>query len=207
MNKDIISDYSPENNNLYEERKGPQYFVPIGIFMAVCFIAVLCLEWKIVNAVSKDLEETELVEVVGEPIENVPVKEDHSELIVAKIDHEALTEPIKVIPTDDDILAAVAMSEAGNQDLLGKVFVILTVLNRADYYDMTVDEVVTAPNQYSYPYYGKITHECYTAVEIAREYRDIAPSIMWFRTGTFHDIGTPAFKWGDHYFSKMEVSE
>ena len=28
------------------------------------------------------------------------------------------------------------------------------------------------------------------------------PDICWFRTGHYHDFGTPVAKVGDHYFSK-----
>ena len=28
------------------------------------------------------------------------------------------------------------------------------------------------------------------------------PDICWFRTGQYHDFGTPVAKVGDHYFSK-----
>ena len=195
MNNSILSKFPKnDNNNLDDGRKGPQYFVPVLMFTGACLIAFLTFEWRII-AETADFLEAEPA-VVGEPIQEIPIEETVEE-----------TEPERPIKpyymTDDDILAAVAMSEAGNQDLLGKAFVILTVLNRCDYYGLTVDEVVNAPNQYSYPYYGSITAECYEAVGLARNYREIAPDIMWFRTGNYHNIGTPAFQWGDHYFSNV----
>ena len=92
-----------------------------------------------------------------------------------------------------------------SQELLGMVAVATTVLNRADYYDMTIEQVVTAKNQYSYPYTGVIKHECYRAVEIAKENRDLFPAtMMWFRTKHYHDFGTPYMQIGDHYFSQLE---
>lgn len=66
--------------------------------------------------------------------------------------------------TDEEILAAVVMAEAGNQDMLGKVAVASVVLNRVDYYGTTVEEVVNEPNQFAYPYYGTVSEDCYRAV-------------------------------------------
>lgn len=197
----IISNFPKEDKD--ETRKGLEYYFPVIAFMFACGLLMLALAWKVCQIP----DELELIEVVGEPIEPRPTEQLEpvsapEELIVGKF--EEVTKVVHVTPSEDDALAAVAMSEAGNQDVLGMAFVVMTVLNRCDYYDLTVDEVLYAPNQYSYPYYGKISHEAYRAVELAREYRDSFDNIMWFRTGTFHDFGTPAFKWGDHYFSMME---
>lgn len=199
----ILSNFPKENK---EERKIKDY-VPIIAFTIACFLAMLALIWRVMQIP----EELESIELLGEPIkqqtEIVENKADVApdELIVGKI--EEPEEIVRIAQTEDDALAAVAMSEAGNQGVLGMAFVVMTVLNRCDYYDLTVDEVLYAPNQYAYPYYGKVSHDAYRAVELAREYRDSFDNIMWFRTGTFHNIGTPAFKWGDHYFSKAEERE
>ena len=194
MSKSIISKFpSNDNNNMYDGRRGPQYFVPMAIIITLLLIGFFWLGSLMISIPDYF---GEMEELKGEPIPKVIEVEEK----------EVEPEPEKELVihlTDDDILAAVAMSEAGNQDLLGKAFVILTVLNRCDYYGLTVEEVVNAPNQYSYPYYGIITAECYEAVGLARNYREIAPDIMWFRTKNYHNIGTPAFQWGDHYFSNV----
>ena len=190
----ILSNFPKEDK---EERKIKDY-IPVIVFTVACFIAMLCLIWR-VEQIPVELEsvQAEPIQVVAEPIKELPM-----ELIVDVA--EEVKEPVHIHMTDDDILAAVAMSEAGNQDVLGMAFVVMTVLNRCDYYGLTVDEVVNAPNQYSYPYYGKISHDAYRSVELAREYRDSFDNIMWFRTGTFHEWGEPAFVWGDHYFSGIK---
>lgn len=106
------------------------------------------------------------------------------------------------IMSDEDIIAMVVMAEAGNQDMLGKVAVATTILNRADYFGTTIESVITEPNQYSYPYYGTVTDECYRAVEIAQENRDLFPtSMMYFRTFKYHSFGKPYMVIGSHYFS------
>lgn len=198
MSKTILSN-SPEEN---KEEPKKQYYIAIIAFMVVCFIAFLVLAWKVLTIPD------EMDELIGEPIpkqiEQPKTDSAPDELIYAKRDEVKV---VRVTPSEDDVLAAVAMSEAGNQDVLGMAFVVMTVLNRCDYYGLSVDEVVYAPNQYAFPYYGAVSHDAYRAVDLAREYRDSFENIMWFRTGTFHDIGEPAFKWGDHYFSKMEEEE
>lgn len=201
----IISNYPEEN----KEEIGIKKYVPIIAFMTACFIAMVVLAWKICQ-IPEEIEE------LGEPIVYQPIEveeeitqeviEEPVEEIVEEVEEE---EPeVYVHMTDDDIIAAVVMSEAGNQDLLGKVAVAAVILNRADYYDMTVEQVVNAPNQFSYPYTGIVTHECYRAVEIAESNRDLFPEgMMWFRTGTYHEIGMPYEKLGDHYFSFIESED
>lgn len=180
-----------------KKKKNREWSENLLILPVILFIMLLVLAVAMfVNL--EDVEEKEVPELKAEPIKVVV---EVPELVIKEEEPEEFT---RIHITDDDILAAVAMSEAGNQDLLGKAFVVLTVLNRADHYGKTIETVVNEPNQYSYPYYGVVTHECYTAVELARAYRDIAPDIMWFRTGKYHTFGEPAFQWGDHYFSKLE---
>lgn len=202
----IISNFPEENK---EESTFKRYF-PVIAFMVVCFIAMLVLAWKICQ-IPEELEELgEPIKQIEEPVEE-PIKEESGqvsapeELIVGKI--EEPTKVVHVYPSDDDLLAMVAMSESGNQGVLGMAFVVMTVLNRCEEYNLTVEEVLYAKGQYSFPYYGLVSHDAYRSVELAREYRDTFPKIMWFRTGTFHDIGEPAFKWGDHYFSAIAEEE
>ena len=115
-------------------------------------------------------------------------------------------EPKAPIMSDADIIAMVVMAEAGNQDMLGKVAVATVVLNRVDYFGTTVEAVVNEPNQFSYPYYGTVSDECYRAVEIAEENRDLFPeTMMYFRNTKYHTFGTPYEQIGDHYFSLREV--
>jgi spore germination cell wall hydrolase CwlJ-like protein len=191
MSKNILSKFPEENKDV---RQGFKYYFPILAFMAVCFLAMAILLWR-VSKIPDDIE------IIGEPIpQTVETKE-------APAEEKPLEEkPIKpYYMTDDDIIAAVVMAEAGNQDLLGKTAVAATVLNRADYFGLTIEQVVSAENAYSWPYYGVITDECYRAVEIARENRDLFPeTMMYFRTKTYHSFGEPYEQIGDHYFSYLK---
>lgn len=199
MNNSILSKFPKnDNKNLDDGRKGPQYFVPVLMFTGACLIAFLAFEWRII-AETADFLEAEPA-VVGEPILELPVEE-----IVEETEPEP-ERPIKpYYMTDDDIVAAVVMSEAGNQDLLGKTAVAATVYNRADYFGLTVEQVVSAEGAYSWPYYGVITEDCYRAVEIAKENRDLFPStMMWFKTQSYHTFADDYNKIGDHYFSCLK---
>ena len=199
MFNSIISKFpSNDNNNMYDGRRGPQYFVPMAVIITLLLIGFFWLGYLMIS-IPEYFGEME--ELKGEPIPKV--------IEVEEKEAEPEPDPEPVIHlTDDDIIAAVVMSEAGNQDLLGKTAVAATILNRADFYDLTVEQVVTAKNQYSYPYTGVITAECYRAVEIARENRDLFPStMMYFKTRSFHSFGEPYEQIGDHYFSCIAESE
>lgn len=187
----IISKYPNKDKNNY--RKGAGYYIPLAIAIAGFLTGFIMLAYLITTL---PYYFSDTPEIKGEPIKQ--------EFVIPQAEaQEEKPEPV-VHLTDDDIIAQVVMSEAGNQDMLGKVAVACTVLNRADYYDTTVEAVVSAPNQYSYPYYGVITSDCYRAVEIARECRDLFPStMMWFRTQTYHNIGEPYMQIEDHFFSYL----
>ena len=186
----------PKNDN-DEIRREKGYYIPLMIVITVCF-GLIVFGSYLVTRIPDKLEE--LPEVTAEPIKEVP-----QEIIIEtkEIDLEAMPAEERddlLNAYDDYILAQIAMHEAGNQDVLGMAFVIMTVLNRCDYYDSTVEAIVTAKDQYAYPYFGKISDNAYLAIELAREYRYIFKPIAWFQTGEYPVYGEHAFKWGDHYF-------
>jgi hypothetical protein len=130
----------------------------------------------------------------GEPIKKTPVEEIITETEV--IEKEAPK------PSDEDLIAAVVMAEAGNQEMVGKVAVAMVVLNRCDKWGMTVESVVSQEGQFAYPYYGTVNEDCYTAVRIAQENRELFPEDMvYFRNTKFHDFGIPYLQIQGHYFS------
>ena len=184
----IISNFPEEDKEI---RSGFKYYFPLIAFMTACFLAMLALVWRVCQM------PIEYEELIGEPIPEVKEVE-------AKEAPVEETE-VQIHMTDDDIIAAVVMAEAGNQDLLGKTAVAATILNRADYYGLTIEQVVTAKNQYSYPYTGIVTAECYRAVEIARQNRDLFPeTMMYFKTKSYHTFGEPYEQIGDHFFSYLK---
>lgn len=206
MSNNILSQF-PEENNDY--RRGAGYYIPITIIAILLLAGFVFLGYFTMNLIDMAFEKEESIAEPLKIIEEPVIEEEITQEVIEEIIEEVIEEESEpyVHMTDDDILAAVAMHEAGNQDVLGMAFVIMTVLNRCDYYDATVESIVSAPHQYAYPYYGKISDNAYLAIKLAREYRNTFPPIAWFQTGDYPAYGEPAFKWGDHYFSYIAESE
>lgn len=208
MSKNILSQFPKENNDY---RRGAGYYIPITI-MAILFLAgFVFLGYFTMNLIDMAFEEEVSIAEPLKIIEEPAIKEE----ITQEVNEEPVEEVIEEEPepyvhmTDDDIIAAVVMGEAGNQDLLGKTAVAATILNRADYFGLTIEQVVNADNAYNaYPYTGVVTADCYRAVEIARENRDLFPTtMMFFKTKDYHGFGEHYNKIGDHYFSYLAESE
>ena len=179
------------------ERKGLAYWMPISIVMGVCLLAIICLG---VNAATIP----DRLDDFGEPIpEEYRLKAES--IIVEPIVVEPVKEPVM---SDRDFMAAVVMAEAGSEKFIGKVAVAEVILNRADLFDISIEAVVTAKNQFAYPYTGVITAACYEAVDYALENRDLFPkNMIFFRNQHFHDIGEPYIQIGNHYFSTIAEAE
>lgn len=106
----------------------------------------------------------------------------------------------------------VVQAEAGNQDELGKRYVADVIFNRVDSDDFpdTIHDVLyqKEPVQFATVFNGAIDIAAYEVTEdvfriVLEEYfQRVNSEIIYFRTGKYHDCGTPAFKHGDHYFSK-----
>lgn len=110
--------------------------------------------------------------------------------------------------SDEDIMAIVAECEAGNQEIIGRVAVVATILNRCDYYGETVETVVYKPNQYAFDKEVVPSEESYLAVKIALRERDLFPdTMMWFLPNDWSPYGDHYLKIQDHYFSYLEDEE
>ena len=111
--------------------------------------------------------------------------------------------------TEDEInlIALVAMAEAGCESEYGIRLVIDTVLNRVDHpkFPSTVHGVVYQKNQFTSMWDGNAAR-CYVRddiVELVREelVQRTDPDVIFFRTRRYSSYGTPMFKVGAHYFS------
>jgi len=135
-----------------------------------------------------------------EPTEE-PHTETEREIIELPWDFGIDEEP-ELTEYNIQLLARVAMSEAGREPFLGKVAVVTTVLNRCDNWGMSTEEVVYSPNQYWLGDNGTPSEECFRAVAFAIENRDIFPDdMMYFRKKHYHTFGEPYTQIGAHYFS------
>lgn len=130
-----------------------------------------------------------------------PVVEQPKEVIELAWDFGTVEESPELTMYNIDLLARVCMSEAGYEPYMGKVAVVMTVLNRCDRWGKSTEEIVYAPNQY---YVGNLTpsEECYSAVAFAIQNREIFPEdMMYFRLSRYHGFGCPYTIIGHHYFS------
>ena len=108
---------------------------------------------------------------------------------------------------DIDLVARCIEAEAGTEDLDGKRLVadcIYNMVDCEDYPDNATD-VILRPGTFSVVASGRIwkvtpSEESYAAAYMEIENR-ISWEIMYFRTGHYHNFGTPWGKWGAHYFS------
>lgn len=108
-----------------------------------------------------------------------------------------------------ELMAACIEAEAGNQDLYGKRLVADVILNRVDSNEFpdSIYEVITQKRQFTTWGNGMIdrlqdiSQESYTAVIMEMENRTDS-DILFFTARKFGRYGTPAYKYGDHYFSK-----
>lgn len=117
----------------------------------------------------------------------------------------------EIIEGQKSLLAVLVMAEAGNQDLDGKRLVVDVVLNRVrdPRFPDTIEEVIYEDNQFSPVEDGgldrsmwTVTDDCFKAVELEFDGSEIDNGILYFCAGRYSDYGTPAFRHGDHYFSR-----
>ena len=191
----IISNFPQKVNKRMNDREDLRFVVwLIALLLVVAGLSVFYVSTKQTN---------EDFILKAEPIKQVTAAE-----IVEEVTEAEEEEPKVPILSDQELIAMVVMSEAGNQDMLGKCAVASVVLNRCDYFGLTVESVVKAKGQFSFPYYGTVSEDCYRAVEIAEQSRDLFPATMlYFRNTKYHDFGIPYEKIGDHYFSLIESED
>lgn len=100
------------------------------------------------------------------------------------------------------LMAKVVRAEAGNQDNVGKRLIVDVILNRVDspLFPSTVEEVVEQENQFAmYQWYTIDDLNAVTDEIVDRTDKEI----LFFKTGDYHNIGEPAYQYGDHYFSTI----
>lgn len=138
---------------------------------------------------------------------SVNITEKEQQIQELKNRNRALEEELQdkiVYFEEEEILAKLLWCEAGNQPWEGQVWTCSAILNfcernntsiwtaahNINYFEPApfVDDAEPTAIQYEVIYYvlngGRIS------------------DISWFRTGYYHDFGTPVAKVGDHYFSK-----
>lgn len=150
-------------------------------FLLVFVLAVIHADSEqIPELTALPIEEVEKIEALEKPVEVIDVKE--------------------IVYTDEELMAMVVHAESNNQPMVGKVAVASVILNRCDYYDLTVESVIYQKNQFAIA--NAYTEDDLRAVEIAKENRDLFPQdMLYFRADHYHSFGETYTQIGDHYFS------
>ena len=114
---------------------------------------------------------------------------------------------------EQNLLLDVAMAEAEAEDSVGKALVMLTVLNRSEYFSAPIGEIIYAPNQFAVGRMGiQPSEDCYEALgEVIDGWNetyiegdwDKSLRVMFFGSDGYSNYGTPMFQYGGHYFSGL----
>ena len=121
--------------------------------------------------------------------------------------NRALEEEVKtkiVYFEEEEILAKLLYCEARNQSWEGQVYTCSAILNFCDRNNISIWDAAHNRNYFEpAPFVddAKPTSVQYEVIYYVLNGGRI-PDICWFRTGQYHDFGTPVAKVGDHYFSK-----
>ena len=162
-----------------------------GIRNTAIIMCLVALNLSVLSSVRAEGKEPEVVYV------DVPVIVREAPAEVPMVDHTR-----EVTDAEYELLKRVCMSEAGKEPLAGKIAVVETILNRVDLGYGSIEEVIYAPNQDSVAYNGEPNSECEQAVNAALKNGDMYDNNMiYFRTGHYHNFGTPYMQLGNHYFS------
>jgi len=105
-----------------------------------------------------------------------------------------------------DLMAQLVWHEAGNQDMIGKMLVVDTVLNRVEdaRFPNTVEEVIFQKGQFTTAkVMGRVepTIECYGAVLSEIDGERYNTEVLFF--GRAYGCGKPLFQHQDHCFSTL----
>lgn len=106
-----------------------------------------------------------------------------------------------------DMMTAICYREARGEGIEGMRLVADVILNRVDSgnFPNTIKEVIAEPRQFST--YDEddmtedLTIDCYGAVLAELDQRT-DPDILYFTAGGYNACGDPAYRVGNHYFSR-----
>lgn len=175
----------------------------VELTVLVVFLALFCLYCENIQYTEETSEEESLVE---DSI--LPEKYSMLHSTYDKEEQEDIKNEIFYGELEE--VALLVQAEAGNQDELGKRYVADVIWNRVDTDEFpdAVREVIYQmdPVQFSTTINGAIGAAGYTITDdvfqiALEEYSNRTNSdILYFRTDRYGS-GTPAFKYGAHYFS------
>ena len=89
----------------------------------------------------------------------------------------------ELAPQELDLVCRVVSAEARGESLDGQMAVAQVIRDRANSWDMTVTEVVTAPSQFAKPYQGEISDETYLVASVFNGMSVLQEPVTHFYSG------------------------
>lgn len=110
---------------------------------------------------------------------------------------------LELTPEDEKLLMQIAMAEAGNQGVIGKMIVMRCVLNRCEINNASVRSIIYAPNQFYTAGMGGWDEECELALLLVASGWDGSKGAVFFCNQGYNDCASePLFRYRGHWFSK-----
>ena len=173
----------------------------IGILLSASFLALVIVFNRNTHEEVKNVKmELNIEESV------IPYRMLHS--VSYAQEQEEIREEIRL--GEIELLAQLIQAEAGNQDETGKRYVADVVLNRVDSnkFPDKIEDVIFQKRQFQVIKNGafdkagwSISDESFRVAYEEYSGERLNTEILYFRTDEY-GTGTPAFKYGNHYFSK-----
>lgn len=187
----------------------------------ICVCVVLVVSLSVENAMIRDMEERvneccETLDRVQRELQSNKVKiegeisdlREDIEDVQKQIDTIKEIEPALLYSEEEiELIALCTLGEAEGEPELGKRLVIDTILNRFDDpgFPNTIREVIYAPSQFDCMTNGRVdklqVDDNTRSLVIEELNSRTSHDVLYFRTGHFHNFGTPLYKIGNHYFS------
>ena len=181
----------------------------IRLFILIIFLLIVSI---ICFAISDESSNDYTEEDFTVNIEPQPKKEEQDLVEVKTVENEQFTDE------EEYLLAKLAMAEAEGEDLKGKAFVMLVVLNRVndDEFPDTIKEVIFQESNGTYQFSpigdGRFfkqepNDECYEALELVKTGYDESKGALYFTSikeqSTWHSRNLDLlFEHGGHLFYK-----
>lgn len=187
------------------------------IFIGVVLIVSLSVENAMIRDMNARLDEcnealeraqTELQKEYNELNDRLSTLKEDLEEVRGQIEAVEGIEPALLYTEEEiELIALCTLGEAEGEPELGKRLVIDTILNRVDdpNFANTIREVIYAPNQFSCMTNGRVDNlkvdDATRALVIEELNNRTDRQVLYFRTGHYHNFGTPLYRIGGHYFS------
>lgn len=158
--------------------------------------------------------EIEILSIQKSEIEtDLAAVRDENEALVGEIEYlqYVLEDPmalfcrdvLELTPEDEELLMQIAMAEAGNQGVIGKMIVMRCVLNRCEINNASVRSIIYAPNQFYTAGMGGWDEECELALLLVASGWDGSKGAVFFCNQGYNDCAAePLFRYRGHWFSK-----